>query len=170
MDAQEFKKRFMPYHRMLYRVAYRLTGNVQEAEDLLQDTYMRLWQKREQIVEETLTEAYLIIIMKNLYRDKMRLKSIDTSADLTERIEPPDDNRPDEKAEREDEAFIVKDLIDHLPQRERNIMTMYLLEEQSYDEIEASTGLKQGNIRQIVMRTRQKLKEQFNKLARTWMN
>ena len=66
MDAQEFKKRFMPYHRMLYRVAYRLTGNVQEAEDLLQDTYMRLWQKREQIVEETLTEAYLIIIMKNL--------------------------------------------------------------------------------------------------------
>ena len=91
MDTQEFKKRFMPYHRMLYRVAYRLTGNVQDAEDLLQDTYMRLWQKREQIVEETLTEAYLIIIMKNLYRDKMRLKSIDTSADLTERIEPPDD-------------------------------------------------------------------------------
>ena len=64
----------------------------------------------------------------------------------------------------------MKDLIGHLPQRERSIMTMYLLEEQSYDEIEASTGLKQGNIRQIVMRTRQKLKEQFNKLARTWMN
>ena len=76
---------------------------------------------------------------------------------LTERTEPPDDNRPDEKAEREDEAFIMKDLICHLPQRERRIMTMYLLEEQSYDEIEASTGLKQGNIRQIVMRTRQKL-------------
>lgn len=170
MDAQEFKQRFMPYHRMLYRVAYRLTGNVQEAEDLLQDTYMRLWQKREQITEEALTEAYLVIVMKNLHRDKMRLKSIDTSADLTERIEPPDDTRPDENTEREDEAFIMKDLIDHLPPRERKIITMYLLEEQSYEEIETTTGLKQGNIRQIVMRTRQKLKEQFNKLAKTWMN
>jgi RNA polymerase sigma-70 factor (ECF subfamily) len=47
---------------------------------------------------------------------------------------------------------------------------MYLLDELSYSEIEDATGLKQGNIRQIVMRTRQKLKEQFNKLAKTWMN
>ena len=72
MNAQEFKQRFMPYHRMLYRVAYRLTGNVQDAEDLLQDTFVRLWQKREVITEEVLTEAYLVIVMKNLHRDKMR--------------------------------------------------------------------------------------------------
>lgn len=170
MDTQEFKRRFMPYHKMLYRVAYRLTGNVQDAEDLLQDTFMRLWQKREQIAEDAQTEAYLIIMMRNLHRDKMRLKHIDASAELADNNEPPDDNQPDTKTERADEAFLMKDLIDNLPERERNIMTMYLLEELSYEEMEDSTGLKQGNLRQIVMRTRQKLKEQFNKLARTWMN
>ena len=73
-------------------------------------------------------------------------------------------------AERRDEAFLMKDLIERLPQREHDIITMYLLDELSYSEIEDATGLKQGNIRQIVMRTRQKLKEQFNKLAKTWMN
>lgn len=170
MNAQEFKQRFMPYHRMLYRVAYRLTGNVQDAEDLLQDTFVRLWQKREVITEEVLTEAYLVIVMKNLHRDKMRQKPLDSTDELTEQIQPPDEGIPDEMAERRDEAFLMKDLIERLPQREHDIITMYLLDELSYSEIEDATGLKQGNIRQIVMRTRQKLKEQFNKLAKTWMN
>ena len=170
MNAQEFKQRFMPYHSMLYRVAYRLTGNVQDAEDLLQDTFVRLWQKREVITEEVLTEAYLVIVMKNLHRDKMRQKALDSTDELTEQIQPPDEGIPDEMAERRDEAFLMKDLIERLPQREHDIITMYLLDELSYSEIEDATGLKQGNIRQIVMRTRQKLKEQFNKLAKTWMN
>lgn len=170
MNAQEFKQRFMPYHRMLYRVAYRLTGNVQDAEDLLQDTFVRLWQKREVITKEVLTEAYLVIVMKNLHRDKMRQKTLDSTDELTEQIQPPDEGIPDEMAERRDEAFLMKDLIERLPQREHDIITMYLLDELSYSEIEDATGLKQGNIRQIVMRTRQKLKEQFNKLAKTWMN
>lgn len=170
MDSKEFKQRFMPYHRMLYRVAYRLTGNAQDAEDLLQDTFMRLWQKRDSLKEENMNEAYLIIILKNIHRDKARLKSLDTSAPLEENNEPPDNNGPDILTERADEAFLMKDLIDHLPEKERNIITMYLLNELSYDEIETATGLKQGNIRQIVMRTRLKLKEQFKTIARTWMN
>lgn len=160
----------MPYHRMLYRVGYRLTGNQQDAEDLLQDTFMRLWQKREQIEQEALTEAYLITVMHNLYRDKMRLKHIDTSVELAENNEPPDDDSPDTRAERRNEAFLVKDLIGHLPERERSVMTMYLLDELSYEEMETATGIRQGTLRQIVMRTRHKLKEQFNKLAQTWTN
>ena len=170
MDSKEFKRRFMPYHRMLYRVAYRLTENVQDAEDLLQDTYLRLWQKREQLTEDCVNEAYLIIIMRNIHRDKMRLKKLDTVTSIEDSDDPPDDSSLDDKTERADEAFLMKDLINHLPQRERSIITMYLIEEQTYDEIETSTGLKQGNIRQIVMRTRQKLKEQFKNLACTWMN
>jgi RNA polymerase sigma-70 factor (ECF subfamily) len=108
--------------------------------------------------------------MKNLHRDKMRQKTLDSTDELTEQIQPPDEGIPDEMAERRDEAFLMKDLIERLPQREHDIITMYLLDELSYSEIEDATGLKQGNIRQIVMRTRQKLKEQFNKLAKTWMN
>ena len=47
MDAREFKQRFMPHYKLLYRVAYHLTANAQDAEDLLQDLYLKLWQKRE---------------------------------------------------------------------------------------------------------------------------
>ena len=170
MNAEEFKQRFMPYHRMLYRVAFSLTGNVLDAEDLLQDTFMRMWQKREQLTSALVNEAYLIIMMKNLYMDRARVKTLDTSIPLESVNLPSDQNRPDDKAERRNEAFLMKELIEHLPQKEKDIIRMYLLEELSYEEMEASTGMKQGNLRQIVSRTRNKLKEQFTKIAQSWKN
>ena len=170
MNAEEFKQRFMPYHRMLYRVAFSLTGNVLDAEDLLQDTFMRMWQKRELLTSEHVNEAYLIIMMRNLYMDRARVKTLDTSIPLESVNLPSDQNRPDDKAERRNEAFLMKELIEHLPQKEKDIIRMYLLEELSYEEMEASTGMKQGNLRQIVLRTRNKLKEQFTKIAQSWKN
>ena len=170
MNAEEFKQRFIPYHRMLYRVAFGLTGNQQDAEDLLQDTFMRMWQKRELLTSDHVNEAYLIIMMRNLHLDRSRMKTPDTSIPLDSISLPSDQNRPDDKAERRNEAFLMKELIEHLPQKEKDIIRMYLLEELSYEEMEACTGMKQGNLRQIVLRTRNKLKEQFTKIAQSWKN
>ena len=167
MNAEEFKQRFMPYHRMLYRVAFGLTGNQQDAEDLLQDTFMRMWQKRELLTSEHVNEAYLIIMMRNLHLDRLRVKTPDTSIPLDSVCMASDPNRPDD---RQNEAFLMKELIEHLPQKEKDIIRMYLLEELSYEEMEACTGMKQGNLRQIVLRTRNKLKEQFTKIAQSWKN
>ena len=170
MDAQEFKQRFLPHHRVLYRVAYRLTENVQDAEDLLQDTYLRLWQKRDSLTEEAMQQAYLVTMMRNLFRDQRRRKRIDISADLEKETEPPDERNLDRSIDAEDEAEQMAALVERLPQKERHIVQMRLVEERSYEEIEQDTGLSQGNIRQIVLRGRQKLKEQFLKLTKTWTN
>ena len=170
MDAREFKQRFMPYHRLLYRVAYRLTGNAQDAEDLLQDTYLKLWQKRDDLREEVVTEAYLVTLTKNLFRDQQRLKRIDTSEDIDDHDEPPDERGLDCQMDSQDEASQMEGLIQQLPERDGRIIQMHLVEERSYEEIERDTGLSQGNIRIIVMRTRQKLKQQFLKMTKTWTN
>ena len=169
MSPQEFKERFIPYHKMLYRVAFRLTNNVQDAEDLLQDTFLHMWQKRELLTSNSVNEAYLIIMLRNIYLNKTRQKTIDTSTPLETIYALADLDRPDTKAERRNEAFLMKELIEHLPPKERSIITMYLIDELSYDEIERDTRLKQGNIRQIVMRSRKKLQEQFSKIAQIWM-
>ena len=170
MNAQEFKQRFMPYHRLLYRVAFHLTGNVQDAEDLLQDTYLKLWQKRDDLREEAVTQAYLVTLMRNLLRDQRRLKTIDTSAELKDELSPPDERNLDHQIDAKDEASQMEGLISQLPERDERIIRMHLVEERSYEEIEQDTGLSQGNIRIIVMRTKQKLKEQFTKLTKTWTN
>ena len=170
MTAKEFKQRFMPFHRLLYRVAYRLTGNAQDAEDLLQDTYLRLWQKRDDLKEEAVTEAYLVTLMRNLFCDQRRLKRIDTSADLSEETEPPDERGLDRVMDSQDEAQRMTELMDGLPEKEGTVLRMHIVEERSYEEIERDTGLSQGNIRITVMRARQKLKQQFQKLTKTWTN
>jgi RNA polymerase sigma-70 factor (ECF subfamily) len=108
--------------------------------------------------------------MRNLNLDRSRVKTPDTSIPLDSISLPSDQNRPDDKAERQNEAFLMKELIEHLPQKEKDIIRMYLLEELSYEEMEACTGMKQGNLRQIVLRTRNKLKEQFTKIAQSWKN
>ena len=47
MDAESFKKEFLPYHRKLYCIAYRLLENAADSEDFVQEAYLKLWDKRE---------------------------------------------------------------------------------------------------------------------------
>ena len=72
MDAAEFKQQFLPYHRKLYRVAFRLTGNPQDAEDMVQEAYLKLWNKRDELADVLNTEAYCVTLIKNLCYDVLR--------------------------------------------------------------------------------------------------
>lgn len=170
MNARGFKQRFMPHYKLLYRVAYHLTGNTQDAEDLLQDMYLKLWQKRDDLREEADTQAYLVTMMKNLFVDQRRHKRIDTSEDIEARTSPPDERSLDHQLDARDEVKQVEGLIRQLSERDAKIIQMHLMEDRSYEEIERDTGLSQGNIRIIVMRAKQKLKQQFQKISKTWTN
>ena len=168
MNAQEFKQRFMPHYRLLYRVAYHLTATAQDAEDLLQDLYLKLWQKRDSLTDEAMKESYLVAMMRNLYLDQHRLKHIDTSAELKEESSPPDERSLDHQIDSQDELQQMEGLISELPDRDAKIIQMHLVEERSYEEIEHDTGLSQGNIRIIVMRTKKKLQQQFRNITKSW--
>ena len=152
MTAQEFKQRFMPFHRLLYRVAYHLTGNAQDAEDLLQDTYLKLWTKRDDLPPEAQTEAYLITLMRNLYRDQRRLKS----NIVHETYEPEKSYEPYEAKEEDlDNRAELHELIEKLPDKQREVMRAHIVEDKTYEEIERDTGLSNGNIRVIISRAKQ---------------
>lgn len=170
MDAREFKQRFMPHYKLLYRVAYHLTGNAQDAEDLLQDLYLKLWQKRDDLPDEAMKEAYLVTMIRHLFVDQRRLKHLDVSADLKNEDGPPDERSLDHQIDSKDEARQMEGLINNLPEREAKIIRMHVMDDRSYEEIEQDTGLSQGNIRIIVMRTKKKLKQQFQNITKTWTN
>lgn len=162
MDSAEFKRRFMPYYRTLYRVAYSLTGNARDAEDLLHDTFLKLWNKRDRLGDAALDERYLRAVVRNCHIDKLRSvrhhRQVDIE-DLQESVyyEPvPEDSRLKE----------LMKLVDKLPARERKLLMAYFIEDIPYSELSKRTGLSMGNIRQIIFRIRKKIQEQWKKKTR----
>ncbi len=159
MTAQEFKQKYLCFHKALYRVAYHATGNAMDAEDLLQDFYLKLWTKRHELPPEAQNEAYLVTMMRNLYRDQLRMKKVDTSTELDATDEPPDDGNPEQRLEVSEQAAHAQSLFDRLPDRERHIARMRIVEERPYSEIQDDTGLTSSHIRKIVSRVKSTLRE-----------
>lgn len=75
MDAAEFKQQFLPYHRKLYRTAFRLTENPQEAEDMVQEAYLKLWNKRDELAGVLNTEAYCVTLASPQKASPLRCKT-----------------------------------------------------------------------------------------------
>lgn len=64
MDVDVFKQRFLPFHPKLYRIAYALLDNKADAEDILQDAYCKLWNKRDELGDIQNPEAFSITLVK----------------------------------------------------------------------------------------------------------
>ena len=72
MDVDVFKQRFLPFHPKLYRIAYALLDNKADAEDILQDAYCKLWNKRDELGDIQNPEAFSITLVKILCLDFLR--------------------------------------------------------------------------------------------------
>lgn len=159
MDASQFKSTFLPYYQKLYTVAWRLTGNAQSAEDLVQETFLKLWTRRGQILINKNAGAYAITLLRNVYYDTLRSRKIEeTEADIGQmRLTAGED--PARQIEAHDEYARLRCLIAGLPDPQGRIMAMRDLEGLPYNEISRETGLTEVNIRSILSRARRRIRE-----------
>ena len=74
----------------MYRAAYRLLGNAQDAEDMVQEAFIRLWEKRETAMQAGNAEAYCVALTKNLCIDRLRLKRLNYANTPPENLDLPD--------------------------------------------------------------------------------
>lgn len=163
MDANDFKRRFLPYHQKLYRVAFRIMGNAQDAEDMVQDTYLKLWKKREELppnIENM--EAYCVTLTKNLCYDVLRASQLEEDNRPPEELNIAHESDLFSEVAVKDEANQVKRIIGTLPKQQRQVIMMRDVNDCSMEEIEQATGLSTVNIRVLLSRTRKKIREQFN--------
>lgn len=161
MDAQEFKNQYLPLYRMLYEDGLLLTGNVQDAEDLLQDFYLHLWKKRNTLPEDA-SLSYFLTIQRHIYAEtqkRMRKVQFVSQKEIPTKVEM----GPDISFEEREQEELALRMVDGLDAKERSILSMRVMEDKPYEEIGKETNLSQGAIRMIVMRARNKLK---NRIAR----
>ena len=161
MNAGVFKEIFLPYHKKLYRIAYRMVENQPDAEDIVQETYIKLWQKRNDIRHIENTESFAVAVLKNACLDflrKMKPETVELSA-LNQKI-----SFLETQMEDKEKLQYVETIVKQLPERQQQLIRLKHYEELSDKEIEKLTGLKTGNIKVIVSRARKTIKEQFLRL------
>ena len=167
MDANQFKELFLPYHAKLYRVAFRLMGNTQDAEDMVQEAYLKLWKKRNELPNNIESmEAYCSTLVKNICYDALRLSQLDEDGRSPEEINISGSTNIAVEIEMKDEANQVMKLISQLPEQQQLIIQMRDVDDRSYEEIEEATGLSPINIRVLLSRARKKIREQFKEMMK----
>jgi RNA polymerase sigma-70 factor (ECF subfamily) len=168
MDAETFKKVFLPHHQKLYRIAYRLMQNVAESEDVVQETFIKIWNKRNELKEIESAEAFSVVILRNICMDYLRKTKYEYQVSYD--TEVAEKESLSHRIELQDEAAQVKSLINKLPEQQRMIMMMKHWDEYSDEEIEQITGINSGNIRVILSRARKTVREQFFKMEKQWIS
>ena len=156
MTHAEFKKRFLPLQKMLYREAFRLLCDSFEAEDAVQNLYLKLWEKKEELNTVLAPEAYCRTILKNICIDRWRAMR---SHEIMSEVPSDDivaDSPPDIEQREADECLEM--FLAGLTQQHQRVMQMRM-NGCSFEEIENVTGLSQANIRVIVSRMRKRFRE-----------
>jgi len=166
MDVECFKQQFLPCHEKLYRIAFRLLGNREDAEDMLQEVYLKLWNKRNSLETIVNAEAYAVGILKNVCFDFLRSSGQNTfSRELKQILGECAGDSLVKQLELEDEACQIKMLINLLPEQQRKVMWLRDVNDCSFEEIEQETGLNAVNIRVALSRARKRIREQFNRIS-----
>lgn len=161
MQASDFKQLFLPCHRKLFSVAYRLMSNTQAAEDMVQETFLKLWIQRDKMEKVDNPEAYSITVLRRIFYDKMRAGHLQEVDKDVGSLQVSSSQNISKQLEEADEYQRVRLLINHLPEPQARIILMRDIEDRSFEEISTETGLTEVNIRSILSRARKKIREQI---------
>lgn len=160
-----FHHDILPLKDRLFRLALRITLNPAEAEDVVQETMMKVWSRRNNWDAIDNIETFCLTICRNLALDKTRHMSNHTlSLDLeTEPTDQSHHSNPEEQTMQRDRIRLVRRLIDQLPEKQRSCMQLRDIEGKSYKEIADIMGISEEQVKVNIFRARQTIREQFKK-------
>lgn len=147
-DPVNFETAFDRYHDAVYRYLHRLTGNPDEAEELTQETFVRLLEHE---VDGDKTKSWLFTVAKNLVRDRSRTRRRRAELAEGEDLGPADPETPEEVLRRSDRRRTVREALDRLKPRDRE---MLLMREEgfSYAEIADVVGVATTSVGTLLSR------------------
>jgi RNA polymerase sigma-70 factor (ECF subfamily) len=167
MDLQRFKSQVLPSKNKLFRFAKRFMGSSADAEDIVQDVFMRLWDIRERLDAYHSVEALAMQITKNMCLGQLRSKknqfaSLDDHRDYAEAR--PVAVLPDKRYELQDTKKLVEQVIEQLPATQRIILQLRDIEEYELEEIAEIIQRDEAYVRVNLCRARKKLRETLTQL------
>ena len=163
MKKISFRNDVLPLKNELFRLALRITLNRVEAEDVVQETMIKVWNRRDYWDELESIEAFCLTICRNIAIDKTR-KAENQNQSLADEHDAPDhsySSNPEEQAMQQDRVRLVRRLIDNLPEKQRSVMQLRDIEGKSYKEIAQILAISEEQVKINIFRARQTIKQKF---------
>lgn len=164
MKKLSFRDDVLPLKDKIFRLALRITLSRAEAEDIVQDVLIKVWNRRDDLAEVDSIEAYSLTVCRNLSLDRLQRKEND-NVNLDDA--PPaeaDDAPPDLQMIRNERIDNIKRLIERLPIPQRAAMQLRDMEGKTYKEISAITGQTEEQVKVNIFRARQYIRKQIEKI------
>jgi RNA polymerase sigma-70 factor (ECF subfamily) len=151
----ELERTFRAYHGLVFRTAYRITGNAADAEDVLQVVFLRLLRRGTQAESLENEEGYLRRASINAALDILRSRQADRTVELSDLpADPAQENRPELRQ-------ALGRALSQLQPRPAEIFALRFLEGFTNPEIAKMLGISQVLVAVIVHRTRQQLRKKL---------
>ena len=152
MTSQKFSTEYLPLAPMLYRIAFHILEQQDEAEDAVQETFLKLWEIRDKLDDVESAKAYSIRILKNECLDRLRKAKKSVPADQVLVREPisPTDEQIDARRRLEKVLGAIKSL----PDSQKQVLLLRTVEGLSYEEISKKMGMSQLTLRVLLTRAR----------------
>ena len=160
MTKEEFQKEVIPLGDKMYRIAFRLLGNSESAKDILQELFLKLWEKRNELQQLSSIDAFACTVLKNKCLDKIRLQK--PMVDF-ETLHSQGDNLEAIFDKAEGMAEIRK-IMQLLPGRQRLIMQMRDIDGCTFEEIALLIETTENNVRVQLCIARKWVKEELMKV------
>ncbi|MBZ4651684.1 MAG: hypothetical protein JG761_484 [Proteiniphilum sp.] len=148
------------YQDMAITIAYRICGNMQDAEDVVQESYVKAYRNLHTFRSESKFSTWLYRIVYNtaVTHSKRRIwtgrkeTEIDDAADLT-------DQEADAGLAERERREVVRDILEQMPRGDALLLTLYYMEDHPVKEIASITGLNESNVKVKLFRARKMFKE-----------
>ena len=161
MKQKEFLNTILPCKNTLYRLAKRLLVSSDEAEDAVQEVFLKLWKGRDKINNYRSPEAFAITVTKNYCLDRLKskqasnLKIVHSNYKNNENIE--------RTIEGNEGVELVTKIMETLPEKQKMIMQLRDIEQFEFAEISQMLEINETTIRVALSRARKVVREQLIK-------
>lgn len=165
MESQKrivFKELFDKNSKKVYNLCFGYTGDTDTANDLMQETFIKVWQNLDKFRNQSQLSTWIYRIAVNTCLSHLRAAKRKPTDELNDHII---ENTTEEVSEKNEQVAALYRAISQLEENERIIITM-VLDEIPYPEIAEISGISEGNLRVRIHRIKQKLTEIYNRNER----
>ena len=170
----DIKRDLLPLKTPLFRLALRILLDRPEAEDIVQDVLVKIWEMRDTqaFLEIKNLETYALTMVRNLALDRQAQRQgrhitlenagllDDNNGEKAPEREIADNNeQPDEQMERNERLQWLREMLNMLPEKQRTVLQLRDIEEHSYQEIGEIMKIGESDVKVTLHRARQALKK-----------